>query len=91
MSQSYVKECIFCKKEIRMSDETGKWLPYNLNNGPHECQKKQEDTTKVNGTIKKIEAENQRITLTVTEIINRLKSIGINIDFDVFLKGTDPK
>jgi hypothetical protein len=74
-----------------MSKKTGKWLPWNLNNGPHECQKKQEDTTKVNGAIKQIEKENQRTTLTVDEIVRRLKSIGINVDWDVFLKGTDPK
>jgi hypothetical protein len=49
-----------------------KWLPYNLNYGPHDCIKKQ-DTTKVNGATKKIEEQNQRTTLTVAEVVNRLK------------------
>jgi hypothetical protein len=26
--------------ETEMSDKEGKWLPYNLNNGPHDCRKK---------------------------------------------------
>jgi len=24
-----------------MSKESGKWLPYDLNNGPHDCRKKE--------------------------------------------------
>jgi hypothetical protein len=87
----YQKECVFCKEKILMSKESGKWLPYNLNNGPHECKKKQEDDTKLNNNIKKIETENQRTTLTVDEIVKRLRSVGINIDFDTLLKETDPK
>jgi hypothetical protein len=26
--------------ETEMSDKEGKWLLYNLNNGPHDCRKK---------------------------------------------------
>ena len=40
MSQSYVKECIFCHKKIRMSDQTSKWLPYNEDGSVHECKAK---------------------------------------------------
>lgn len=37
----YVKECIFCKTKIRMSDkEGGKWLPYNQDGSQHDCKKK---------------------------------------------------
>jgi hypothetical protein len=37
MSQSYSKSCMFCKKEIVMSDRgAGKWLPYSLNVTVHE-------------------------------------------------------
>lgn len=42
MSQSYVKECIFCKAKIRMSDREGKWLPYNENDSQHDCKKKEQ-------------------------------------------------
>ena len=46
MSQPYNKSCIFCKKEIVMSDRTsGNWLPYDLNGQVHEC--KQTGTKKV--------------------------------------------
>jgi len=40
MSQSYVKECIFCRAKIRMSDQTSKWLPYNEDGSVHECKAK---------------------------------------------------
>jgi len=74
-----------------MSKKSGQWKPYNLNNGPHNCKEQQQDNGKVNGAMKKIEEEKQRTTLSVDEIVKRLRSIGIDIDFDVFLKGTDPK
>jgi len=87
----YVKECIFCKNKITMSKETGKWLPYELNSGKaHDCKNKQEDDAKVNDKVKEIEG-NHRTTLTVDEIVKRLRSIGINIDFDTLLRSTDPK
>jgi len=39
MSQLYNKSCMFCKNEIVMSDRgAGKWLPYNLDGGAHECK-----------------------------------------------------
>ena len=92
MSQSYVKECIFCKTKIRMSDQKeGKWLAYNSDGSQQECKKKVDDKNNLKDSMKKIEKENQRTTLTVDEIIKGLKSIGINIDWDIFLKGTDPK
>ena len=28
----------FIKGEIRMSNNTGPWLPYNLDNSPHRCK-----------------------------------------------------
>ncbi len=38
MSQSYLKECIFCKAKIRMSDQMGKWLPFNHDGSTYECK-----------------------------------------------------
>lgn len=87
----YQKECVFCKEKILMSKESGKWLPYDLNNGQHDCKNKQEDNTKLNGAINEIEKANQRTTLTVDEIVKRLKSVGIDIDFDIFLRSTGDK
>lgn len=33
----YTKLCAHCKVEIRMSNNTGKWLPYDLDGSPHKC------------------------------------------------------
>jgi hypothetical protein len=41
----YEKECLYCKNKIRMSKESGKWLPYDLNNGPHDCRNKKQETS----------------------------------------------
>jgi hypothetical protein len=36
----YVKACTTCKREIRMSNNTGKWQPFNLDNTAHRCFEK---------------------------------------------------
>ena len=40
----FTKNCIYCNKEIRLSNDTGRWLPYNLDNTAHECKKSSEQT-----------------------------------------------
>ena len=45
MSKTYVKQCDYCKQQIQMSDKSGNWLPYNLNNGPHDCRTKKQEVT----------------------------------------------
>ena len=45
MSQ-YQKSCMFCNKEIRMSNDTGKWLPMNLDGGFHSCNQNQNQKDK---------------------------------------------
>ena len=47
MSKTYVKECDYCKQQIQMSDKSGNWLPYNLNNGQHDCRNKKPEITLV--------------------------------------------
>jgi hypothetical protein len=69
----YVKECIFCKNEITMSNETGKWLPYNKDGSAHDC-----------GTNGKTNAQNQKYTLD--EVQKKLESIGIIINVDRLMK-----
>ena len=67
MSQSYVKQCIFCQKKIRMSDQKeGKWFPYNKNGSAHECKKK-------NGNGNDIGVE---------VLLKKLESIGITLDLN---------
>lgn len=40
----YVKECIFCKESIKMSNQNGKWLPYNQDGNQHDCKKEKKVT-----------------------------------------------
>lgn len=48
MSQSYKKSCMYCNKEIQLSDKaSGKWLPYNLDGSTHECKNQAQGTKKV--------------------------------------------
>jgi hypothetical protein len=63
----YEKECMYCKNKILMSKESGKWLPYNLNNGPHDCRKKE--------TKPKEE-------FTLDSVRKKLESIGISLDLE---------
>lgn len=69
MSQSYTKSCMFCKKEIIMSDRTsGNWLPYDLNGQVHEC--KSSNTSASTGT-NKVETK----ALSLEELDVRLKRL----------------
>jgi hypothetical protein len=60
-NKPYEKTCTFCKEKIRMAlDNESKWKPFNLNNGPHNCKEKQQDTKKVNQKV------------TILDVINKL-------------------
>ena len=76
MTQSYQKECLYCKKEITMSDETGKWLPYNKDGSAHDCR------TPADGTAKQ-EAKKQ---YTLDEVQKKLESIGIFINLEILMR-----
>ena len=66
MSQSYSKACIFCKREIVMSDRaSGNWLPYDLNGDVHECKNQAQTGTK------KVETK----PLSLEELDARLKRV----------------
>lgn len=74
MSQSYTKDCIFCGKKIRMSDELGKWRPYNMeDNSEHDCKKKNGD-----------DKDKKEITLEMVQ--RKLESIGIIINIERLMK-----
>ena len=80
----YQKPCIFCHKEIRLSNDTGKWLPYNLDGSSHEC-KKSEQTPTTKQQVKQQEQQQeqqQQSTLTLESIDKRLK----RIEFTLFGK-----
>lgn len=68
MSQSYSKSCMFCKREIVMSDRaSGNWLPYNLNGEVHECKKENQTGTK------KVDTNKKPLTLEALDV--RLKKV----------------
>lgn len=69
MSDSYVKGCIYCKQKIRMSDESGKWLPYNEDNSMHNCRSNNSELSR-------------NKAYTVDEIVEKLESMGIYVDVD---------
>jgi len=56
-----------CGTDIYITDESGKWLPYNLDNTLHDCRPKQEENHK---------------EITLEMVKKKLKSIGIVIDLD---------
>jgi hypothetical protein len=77
MSQSYVKECIFCKEKIRMSDKEGKWLPYNQDGSLHDCKKSSKNGSG-NGEDKK--------EVTLEMVVKKLESIGVIINVERLMK-----
>ena len=53
---NYVKTCSFCKHEIKVSDESGKWLPYNKDGSQHDCRKKNGEDVTVETLVRKLES-----------------------------------
>jgi hypothetical protein len=37
---SFKKKCTFCGQEIQLTNDSGRWLPRNLDNTGHECKDK---------------------------------------------------
>ena len=53
----YVKICKYCKQEIKMSDDRGKWNPYNKDGSAHDCRiKKDTPTYTLDTVVKKLES-----------------------------------
>ena len=67
----FTKPCTYCNKEIRLSNDSGRWLPYNLDNTAHECKGKQ--TQPAQQEPKKLTLENldfrlQRLEAKISEV-----------------------
>ena len=78
----FTKFCIYCNKEIRLSNDTGRWLPYNLDNTAHECKGKQKFgipevvTVTTNKPQTQPQTQNKSSsTLTLEELDARLKKV----------------
>ena len=77
MSQSYVKECVFCQEKIRMSDRIdGKWLPFDLEGNSHNCQKNGEKKEQEPSTVKD-QARLNRIIKQMSELLKQLEDLKI--------------
>ena len=72
----YVKECVYCTQKIRMSDESGKWQPYNQDGSVHDCKTKEG----------KQQEDKKQTAITVEMVLKKLQSIGIDIDLDRLMK-----
>jgi hypothetical protein len=89
MSQ-YVKECIFCKAKIKMSnDKNNKWLPYNENGSKHDCKNKKDDTNKINGVMDANVKEKQRKTFTLEAVVKKLQSVGVTVNLSKLMEGEE--
>lgn len=67
----YTKPCIFCNQEIRMSNDSGSWLPYEINtNEVHKCKDKQPQPQQ-----KQVQEHKSSSTLTLEELDARLKRV----------------
>jgi hypothetical protein len=82
----FTKTCIYCNKEIRLSNDTGKWLPYNLDNTAHECKKQsgytQQQPQAQQQQQQQPQQQQTKSTLSLESIDARLKKVeallGIN-------------
>jgi hypothetical protein len=74
MSKNYQKECSYCKQQITMSDETGKWLPYNADMSAHDCRANKNG----NGNGQK--------KFTLEEVVRKLESLGIIVNVERLMK-----
>lgn len=66
---SYPKACVFCKESIKMSDENGKWLPFNQDGSQHDCKKKKNQDISVEVLLKKL------ATIGITVDLNKLRNV----------------
>jgi len=57
----YTKPCNTCKAEIRMSNNTGKWLPYNLDGSAHSCRSQNGTNKNTGGNLPPVsETKNEK-------------------------------
>ena len=75
---SFKKKCTFCNQEIQLSNDSGRWLPRNLDNTAHECKKSNQQSQPQTQT------QTQQTTLTLEEIKTRLE----RLEAEVFEEST---
>jgi hypothetical protein len=65
------KNACIAKTKILMSKESGKWLPYNLNNGPHDCRNKKETKQEFSLDSARTKLESIGISLDLEKLMNQ--------------------
>jgi hypothetical protein len=81
------KECKYCLKEIKLSDDIGnRWVPYDLDGKPHDCQNR-ERLVPEPGLRTETEIQNQEGVkkFTLEEVVRRLQSLGISVDLKMLM------
>ena len=69
----YTNPCIFCKQEIRLSNDSGNWLPYNLDGSLHECRES------VKGKDKPQQVKQEQLTITLEDLDLKLKTATMDL------------
>jgi hypothetical protein len=70
-----------CNTDIYLSDETGKWLPYNLDNSPHKCIVQEHDPSpselseRKNNNIQNNEVKLAHIIESIQQVLKELQSL----------------
>jgi hypothetical protein len=72
MSQ-FKKTCTTCGKEIQLSNNTGAWKPYNLDNSPHRCLPSDRYSPKEPMVVENKQPQPQPLTLEALD--QRLKRV----------------
>jgi hypothetical protein len=67
---SFKKKCDFCGQEIQLSNDSGRWLPRNLDNTAHECKGKQAPQAQPQKQVQELKS-----TLSLEDIDKRVKKI----------------
>lgn len=65
-----------------MSDKDGKWRAYNLNNGPHDCQKNGKDKQDTS----KQQQQPTKQDFTLEAVLKKLEKIGIKVNLEELMK-----
>lgn len=75
----FTKPCIYCNREIRLSNDSGRWLPYNPDNTAHECKGKQSQTQQTQQQQKQIQEQQNKSQLSLESLDIRLKILEAKI------------
>lgn len=83
---------MYCKEQITMSDESGKWLPYNEDGSSHDCRTKTKQQEEPPAKEKRQQQQEKPSEVTIHELLDRLAAVGVIIDMKSIMangKGKD--